>query len=278
MLQIELNSQLTQSERAVITRYLTQYGQLSAQEWQLALRAFDLLGDSTVTVNERRETFSAIYARLVEQKHADDFIDQLLALEKDIQVEGERLKATVARTIAQMLSDVGLYQRNLPENRYLLAYCYYWWDAFARGYIFEAYIYQDLEQSGVEFEAHDIRDPVERRSRSDLIVLGREGDVKTSTYFLTTARTQILRHDFYIMRLYDREHRRHWIAVMMSEATWHDINGDTVSAGLEEAASLFPQAIQVEYGDKTWVIVDYNVWKQWVKAHQQEEDDDGEVT
>ena len=277
MLQIELNPHLTQAERAVIARYLTRYGRLSAGEWQLALRAFDRLGDSTARVGERRETFSAIYARLVEQQHADDFIEQLLALEKDVQVEGERLKAVVARLIALELSDAGLYQRDIPESRYLLAYCYYWWDAFARGYIFEAYIYQDLEQTGIEFIAHDIRDPVERRSRSDLVVLGREGDIKTSTYFLTTARTWILRHDFYIMRLYDRGHHRYWIAVMVSGATWRDINGETVSATLEEAASLFPQVVQVEYAGDVWILVDYLVWKQRVKARQKERDDDRET-
>jgi hypothetical protein len=228
-------------------------------------------------MGEQRETFFAIYARLVEQKHADDFIERLLSLEKDVQIEGERLKAAVARTIAQELGDAGLYQRDIPETRYLLAYCYYWWDAFARGYIFEAQIYQDLEQSGVEFIAHNIRDPIERRSRSDLIVLGREGDIKTSTYFLTTARTQALRHDFYITHLYDEGRRRYRVAVMMSEATWRDVNGDAVSATLEQAASLFPQAVRIKYADDVWIVVDYRVWKQRVKAQQQEGRNDRET-
>ncbi len=270
MIQIGLNPQLTKDERAAIVRYLTQHGRLSALEWLTALRAFELLDDSTVTVGEQREAFSAIYARLVEQKHADDFIEQLLAL-KDMQVEGERLKASVARTIAQELADAGLYRRDIPETRYLLAYCYYWWDAFARGYIFEAQIYQDLQQSGVEFVAHNIRDPVERRSRSDLIVLRREGDVKISPYFLVTARTQVLRHDFYITRLYDEQQRRYRLAVIMTEAAWRDVNGDTVSAPLEEAARLFPQAVRVEYAEGSLIAVDYHVWKQRVKTRQREE-------
>jgi hypothetical protein len=276
MLRIELNPQLTKDERAAIAHYLTQHGQLNAQEWLVALRAFDLLGDSTVTVGEKRETFAAIYARLVERKHADDFIEQLLTLEKNVQAEGERLKASVARTTAQKLADAGLYRRGVPESRYLLAYCYYWWDAFARGYIFEVQIYQDLEQSGIEFLAHDIRDPTERRSRSDLIVLGREGDVKTSTYFLATARTQVLRHDFYIMRLYDVRHHHYRIAVMMTEEVWRDVNGDTVPATLEDAASLFPQAARVKYAGDYFIVVDYDVWKQRVKTQQREEYDDRE--
>lgn len=178
MLRIELNPQLTKAEHAAIARYLTQHGRLSAQEWLMALRAFDLLGDSTVTVGEQ----------------------------------------------------------------------------------------------GVEFVAHNIRDPVERRSRSDLIVLRREGDIKTSPYFLVTARTQVLRHDFYITRLYDVQQRRYRIAVIMTEAAWRDVNGDTMSAAtLEEAASLFPQAIRVNYAEGPLVIVDYHVWKQRVKTRQREE-------
>jgi hypothetical protein len=267
MLRIELNPQLTKAERAAIVRYLTQHGQLSAQEWLVALRAFDLLGNSTAVVGERQETFSTIYAQLVEQKHADDFIEQLLALES-VQVEGERLKASVARTIARELADVGLYHRGIPETRYLLAYCYYWWDAFARGYIFETQICQDLKRSGVKFLAHDIRDPIERRSRSDLIVLGREGDIKTSAYFLVTTRTQVLRHDFYIARLYDVRHRRYRIAVMMTEDAWQDVNGDALPATLEEAASLFPKPVRVRYAESSWIVVDYHVWKQRVKTRQ----------
>ena len=165
-------------------------------------------------------------------------------------------------------------REDVPETRYLLAYCYYWWDAFTRGYLFEVYIFGDLQHSGIEFVAHDIRDPIERRSRSDLVVLGREGDIKTSTYFLATARTQALWHDFYITRLYDAVQRRHLIAVMMNEAAWQEINGDTVIATLEEASSLFPQAIQVRYADILWIIVDYNVWKQQVKTQQQERNND----
>jgi len=194
-----------------------------------------------------------------------------------VQAKGECLKASVARTIAQELADAGLYRRSVPESRYLLAYCYYWWDAFARGYIFEAQIYQDLEQSGVEFLAHNIRDPIERRSRSDLIVLGRQGDVKTSTYFLTTARTRVLRHDFYIVRLYDVRHRRYQIAVMMTEEAWRDVNGDTVPAALEEAACSFPQTARVKYAGGHLIVVDYDVWKQRVKTRQREEYDDRET-
>jgi hypothetical protein len=184
MLRIELNPQLTEAERAAIVRYLIQHGRLSAQEWLVALRAFDLLGDSTVTVGEQREAFCAIYARLVEQKHADNFIEQLLALE-DIKVESERLKASVARTIAQELADAGLYRRD-------------------------------------------------------------------------------------ITRLYDAHQRRYRIAVIMTEAAWRDVNGDTVSAPLEGATDLFPQPVRVKYVEGPLIAVDYHVWKQRVKTRQRE--------
>ena len=111
MLRIALNPELTQAERTTIARYLVQHGRLNSQDWQLALRAFDLLRNSTVIDGEQRETFSEIYSRLVEEEYVDDFLDQLLALESDILAAGERLKAAVARTIAESLANAGLYQR-----------------------------------------------------------------------------------------------------------------------------------------------------------------------
>jgi hypothetical protein len=274
MIQITLNPRLTKHERIAIGRYLTRHGRLRAEEWVTALHAFDSLGASTLTVEGKTETFSAIYTRLVEEQHADRFIERLLALETDVQAEGERLKAAVARTIAQDLNEAGFYRRDVPETRYLLAYCYYWWDAFARGYIFEARIYQDLAQSDIEFLAHDIRDPVERRSRSDLIILGREGDVKTSTYFLTADRTKFLRHDFYIARLYDARQHRYTVVVLMTEEAWRDIDGDITPTALDEAADLLPEPVQVEYAGSPLIVVDYDVWKQRVKTRQRQEEDD----
>lgn len=274
MIQITLNPQLTKDERVAIGRYLTEHGRLRAEEWVTALHAFDILGSSTLTVGGGTETFSSIYTRLVEERHADRFIERILALETDIQVEGERLKAVVARKIARDLSEAGFYRRDVPETRYLLAYCYYWWDAFARGYIFEAQVYQDLAQSDIDFLAHDIRDPVERRSRSDVIILGREGDVKTSTYFLTADRTKVLRHDFYIARLYDARRHRYTIVVLMKEDAWRDIDGDTTPAVLDQAANFLPEPVQVEYAGFPLIVVDYDVWKERVKARQRQEEDD----
>jgi hypothetical protein len=270
MLRIKLNPYLKKDERAAISHYLIQHGQLQAAEWLTALRAFDLMGSSTVT-HKQTETFSTIYSRLVEKQHADKFIKQLLTLETEIQREGERLKAAVARTIAQELYNAGLYRHDVPETRYLLAYCYYWWDSFARGYIFETQIYRDLTQSGIEFLAHNIRDPVERCSRSDLIILGREGDIKTSTYFLNTTRTEDLRHDFYIARLYDVGQHRYRIAVLMTEETWQDIDGDTIPATLDEVTNFFPQPVRAKYASSPLIISDYNLWKTKVQRRQQKE-------
>lgn len=58
---------------------------------------------------------------------------------------------------------------------------------------------------------------------------------------------------------------------MMRETVWQAMDGDTLACELEEAPSLLPQAIQVEYANRIWVIVDYHMWKQRVKDRQQEE-------
>ena len=178
----DLNPDLTQEHRRVIASYLAHHGRLRAGEWQMAFEAFDLLGQSYVTTEERVETFTDVYRRMIEDVYADPFIEQLLAIETDVSTGGDRLKAATARRIQQDLSQAGFYQRANRGSMYLLAYSYYWWDSFARGYTFEMTIFRDLEAAGIEFVAHDITKRAERYSPADLIVLGQTGDIKTSTY------------------------------------------------------------------------------------------------
>lgn len=64
------------------------------------------------------------------------------------------------------------------------------------GYAFEVEIYRDLKNSGIDFQAHDIRKRVSRFSAYDLKVLNLKGDIKTSLYFLFATRSRGLAHDF----------------------------------------------------------------------------------
>lgn len=253
----------------MIANYLAHHGQLRAAEWRLVFDAFDLLGQSRVTTDGQTDTFAGFYRRLIEDVYADSFIEQLLALEDNLVASADRLKATVARRIQADLSQAGLYRRGDAGAMYLLAFSYYRWDSFARGYIFEVVIFRDLEASGIEFVAHDITRRVERYSPADLIVLEQTGDIKTSTYFLHTARTGALYHDFYLTRLWNSQRRQRVRVVIMQERAWLEIDGDTVPANLDDAANHFPQPVRVRHDDAAFVIVDYEMWKKRVKARQQ---------
>lgn len=160
----------------------------------------------------------------------------------------------------------------------MLAYCLYFWEAFAVGYAFEVEIFRDLHRSGVLFRAHDLRDRQERLAPYDLEVLGLQGDIKNSLYFLHIGRGQKLPHDFYITRFY--EGRRQYIFIVMIQLeAWHQIDGDTIAGLLNEATRHFPQPVQVELKTGSIVIVDYEIWKQKVLRQQQSrEDENGYAT
>lgn len=128
-------------------------------------------------------------------------------------------------------------------------------------------IYRDLTTSGITFQAHDIRDRIARRSPYDLQVMGQKGDIKTSSYFSLVSRGRGLPHDFYITRLYEG-HRQHTMVVMLQEAAWEEIDGETVAAMLREATSHFPLPARVTLDNGTVVIADYEVWKAKVLQHQ----------
>ncbi|MEM7532226.1 MAG: hypothetical protein AAF639_08620 [Chloroflexota bacterium] len=102
----------------------------------------------------------------------------------DVSTQSPALTAQFARQIAPTLERLGLLVKGLSQSYFLMAYCVYWWQSFARGYAFEVEIIRDLEASDVAFEMHDIRSQTERYSPADLVVLGLLRDIKTSTYFL----------------------------------------------------------------------------------------------
>jgi hypothetical protein len=274
MLRIILSPRLTPEHRSAILKYITRQGELTGSEAAIALEAFNLLAESQVACHEETRTFAAVYERLIDRTYADDFIERLLSLPEPEQMEANALKATIARQIMPRLRAEGLYDPKVPESAYLLAYAYWWWDAFAKGYIFEAQVFDDLARSGIEFVAHDIRRRAERLSPADLIVLGHPGDIKHSTYFLLPLRVSGLKHDFYIVRLYHPAWRRIVWAVILREAMWQEINGEPVHGELKQATELFPAAVRIEFPDGALIVVEYEQWKAKVKAHQEKEQTD----
>lgn len=265
--QIILPIAFTERHRRAVEQHIRD-AWLGPAGWRDVLEAFDLLGQARVQVGDETRTFATIYHAVIEEAIAADFLARLLK-QVDPEREGIPLKAAYARTITDRLLKSGWYDPATHHSLYLRAYCIFWWNSFAKGYTFEIAVYRDLKATGIAFVAHDITDPEQRRLSFDLLVSDWRGDVKTSPYFLATARTQVLRHDFYITRLYDRERRHRVWAVIVQPEIWTAINGETEAADLSQAHRRFPAASYFYHRNHRLVVVAYEVWKTKVLAYQQ---------
>ncbi|NJO82947.1 MAG: hypothetical protein HC828_09075 [Blastochloris sp.] len=162
-LSIELPAAFDASHERAVIDFLTDRVSGSAA-WARVFAAFDLLEAAVLVVDTEHRSFRAVYTLIVDQPLANAYLADLLALQ-DIRQESPALWASYARRIGQSLTERG-WRR--PETRLLYAYLLYWWGSFARGYALEVEIFRDLEASGVQFLAHDLRDPQARYSLSDL--------------------------------------------------------------------------------------------------------------
>jgi hypothetical protein len=264
---IDLPQNLTVVHKAVVHVYLQDYRLLSSDDWRVLLEAFDILRQAHLVRGGRSWTFEDIYRRAVEMRYATPFLEQLLATAHPLHA-GIPLKARVARRIRAALIDDGWYDSQEMGSKYLLAYVYYWWDSFAKGYIFEVSVFRDLDAAGIVYTAHNVLDPTERMAICDLVIEGWQGDIKTSTCFLHASRTSALPHDFYITRLFDTR-RKVWVrAVLMRPAVWQALNGDALVADVRQAVQFFPSAVQIDLVEGRFVVLDYEVWKARVRAWQ----------
>ena len=158
-----------------------------------------------------------------------------------------------------------------------MAYCLYWWRSFTLGYALEIEIQRDLAETGIQFEAHDLRRRQDRLSPYDVTVLGFKGDIKTSLYFLQAARSQLLAHDFYITQVHSRT-RIPTLVVFMSSPTpeagfrqaamWETIDGETLLVLLSEIADTLPQAMRIIHQGVELTVIDYEIWKEKVQRYQ----------
>ncbi len=264
---ISLPTTFTERHRHIVEQYIRD-ARLNSTEWQDLLKTFDLLAQARVQVKGETRTFAAIHQTVVQEPIASDFLSRLLQLANPEQ-EGIPLKAAYARTITDRLLKSGWYNLDIRYSLYLRAYCIFWWDSFAKGYIFEVAVYRDLRRAGIAFVAHDITDPEQRHLSFDLLVSNWRGDVKTSTYFLEAARTRVLQHDFYITRLYNRERRRSVWAVIMQTEVWAAIDGEVETTELSQTHQRFPSASHFYHRNRRLVVAAYEVWKEKLLSYQQ---------
>ena len=263
--QVILPMSLTAEQQSAILRYLSG-GYLSKSEWRDALAGFDRLRQAIVKEGLRERSLAEFYREVVDNVYASSLIADLLE-STDPEQTGKRLARIRGEQIRRDLIERGLNVR-VTEHRLLLAYVLYWWMSFAKGYSLEIAVFLDLRRAGISFESHNLNNPHERFSSYDLTLGIWRGDIKSSTYFLETARSFPLRMDFYIVRLYRSSARAWRWAVLLSPAFWRNINGEPIRAALEDALIYFPQPVYFEVKNTPLIAVDYAVWKEKVRAFQ----------
>jgi hypothetical protein len=266
-LEITLAPGLTAEQQQAMLRYLAGPQALSRAEWQDALAGFDVVRSSMVRSPARSETFAEFYRRRVDEPFGTALIEALLSLDHP-EEQGIPTLAEFNRRVRAHLTDLGLVTTAPEPVRLLLSFCAYWWASFAKGYLQEIIVFDDLRRSGVQFQAHDLRHPRSRYSPVDLFVNGRTGDVKTPLYFLQTARGFPPRHEFYIAQVYDPWQRVMVRVVLLTMEAWKEINGEPQPATLEEAASRLPGPLAMVVRSETFIVVDYKLWKERVRDFQ----------
>ena len=260
---IRLPISFTNVHRQLARRFV-QGEKFTQREHALLIEAFDLLRGAEIIGTDDRQSFAACYEQVIETRFANQYLRSLQQA-PNVAIVAEQMRAQVSRQILPLLQAAGVLDPNEPLSFYLLAYCLYWWYAFARGYAFEVEVLQDLDAAGIRYVAHDLLDVQMRRSPFDVIIFGFRGDIKTSTYFLGAVRTADLLHDFYITRLFERRGKL-W-TVFLQEQFWKIIDNEKQmlrSTTLAELVTMLPGAFQMKLQSKTLIVVDYEAWKRLV--------------
>lgn len=269
--EITLAPALTAEHQQAMLRYLAGPRALSQTEWQAALSGFEVIRPSTVRSPAGTETFAQFYRRTIDEPFGTTLIEALLALDQP-EKQGASVLLEFNREVRMRLTDLGLVTTAPEPVRLLLSFCAYWWVSFAKGYLQEIIVFDDLRRSGIRFQAHDLRHPRSRYSPVDLLVNGRTGDVKTSLYFLQTARGFPPRHGFYIAQIYDPRRATKVRVVLLTVEAWKEINGEPQLSSLEEAANHLPGPFMVIVRSETFVVVAYELWKEKVRYFQTQGD------
>lgn len=266
-LQITIPPEFSQKHHDALMTYLSDSRNLNTAVWRHLFQGVDLLDTAQVSTPTVTQTFRQLYGELIERPFANQYIQQLLET-KNVIAESPALSAYFARQIRPILQEAGFLRQDVPDSILLQGYCLYWWQSFSRGYTFELFIMRDLAADGIEFQMHDIRQPAERYSPADLIVLNLLGDIKTSIYFLQEPSSNKLPNDFYITRLYEKGRER-TLVVFQKPAAWEVIEGAATEPGtLETILELLPTPVEIEQRGIMLVVVDYETWKQMVRQKQ----------
>lgn len=268
------NPELLPPEVTLLRRYLTESHLFSGQEWRELRQILDRLAGCEVQFGTRGYRFAQFYSSFVNGTYAYPFLSELANL-TDTERDGQKLQARIARQIWEWLRLNGVQPGQVPHAEYLVAFCLYRWGSFARGHVFEATILRDLKRTGIELTPHD--PSTERFVPYDLYVPGLGyGDVKTSVYFLDDLTADAPTADFYITRLYVPRSKEHQRVVFVTSRGWSRLwrkeqaPPEVAVSSLTDAAAHFPQVSRFQLEHLTWIVVEYETWKQTLLQWQRE--------
>jgi len=256
----------TEAQETILLRYLQAAHSLSSQEWVQVFDALDLLHAGVVEEDGAKVRFQAFYQQQFDAPCASVFLSALLVATDPVR-EANRVAAELWQNRLSHWKSSG-WRFETTAERFLLIYCNYWWQSFCKGYAREIAVCQELTVAGIEFQAHDLQDPIQRRSRYDLVVQGRGGDIKSSTAFLHQARNFPLRADFYLVRLYNENVRQWQELVLLTPETWRGLNGEPQPCHWQEISARLPGVLQVYVKQTELVVVDRAYWQQCVLKKQ----------
>ncbi len=125
---------LTAHEITILRRYLTESHLFSGREWRELRQVIDKLASCEVQFGAHRYHFAQFYRVFINGTYAYPFLTKLADL-SDIEQEGLKLQARVARQIWEWLRLNGIQPGLAPHAEYLVAFCLYRWGAFTRGHV-----------------------------------------------------------------------------------------------------------------------------------------------
>ena len=274
MLEIHLLKPLNVEQQRVLISYLNASHTLTRAEWTIIWDVMDVLRTAIVTVGEKRYTFAEFYRVNIDDVYANSFLDALWNAEQP-EFVGRQLKISTSRAIRRLFRTQSWYIPAKKESRWLFAYCVYWWNSFANGYIFEVSVLRDLQKEGIVFSERDIRNPAERFTSADILIEEWAGDMKNSTYFFFVARSYPLICDFYITRLFNVERRRYDWIVILNKRMWVKIDGETKASDFHHLDECLENPLHFELSSNIFIAVSYLVWKQKLLRYQQGGTTDG---
>lgn len=266
--------ELSSTEVALVRRYLTESHRFSGIEWQTLRRTLAKLEQAIVQFGAQTYRFSQFYRTFINGTYAYPFLTTLAKVE-NLEQDGPKVQAAVARQIWQWLETSGIRVAQVPHAQYLVVYCLAQWGAFARGHLFETAILRELAQAGITIRPHD---PItERFAPHDVYIPGLGyGDIKTSGYFLDDLVLETPATDFYVTRSYAPPIGQYVYVVFLTLLAWKRLPAShahptlPVVEHLDTAVAYFPQPVRVRIESVAWIMVEYKQWLTWVRQAQKE--------